>query len=224
MDKVLRLIEQSFEKRFLDKTAKKELKNLIAAYKLSIADLNLLSKKSFELYKQKSQDEFLLDCLQDIQNVLNQFRTPKKDHSKVCFSPKNKCFEKICKFIDKAEQSLLICVFTISDDNITQSILNAHKRGLAIKIITDNDKSMDRGSDVRRLASEGINVKIDMTRHHMHHKFAIRDNKALLTGSYNWTRSAEVYNQENFIITKEKYLIKSFRKEFDKLWNEMSLF
>ena len=132
--------------------------------------------------------------------------------------------KKICNFIDKAKQSLLICVFTISDNKITESILAAHKRGVSIKIITDNDKSTDKGSDIHQIASAGISVKMDMSRHHMHHKFAIKDSNTLLTGSYNWTRSAEIYNQENFIITNNKKLVKSFRKEFDKLWEEMKTF
>ncbi len=223
MDEALKLIEESYQKRILDKETKKKFKNILNNNKLKPEDLNFLSKKSFYLFKQNHEaDIFLIDWLEDIQNLINRYRITESKESQVCFSPKNECSDKICKFISKAEQSLLICVFTISDNQITDSILNAHKRGVMIKIITDNDKSMDKGSDIYQMSKQGINIKIDMTRHHMHHKFAIRDNKSLLTGSYNWTRSAEIYNQENFIITNEKKLVKRFRKEFDKLWQEMA--
>lgn len=223
MEEVIKLIEKSFEKRILDKKTKKEIKNILDYAKLKPDDLNFLSKKSFYLFKQADEpDIFLIEWLEDIQNLINQKRYTKSRGSQVCFSPKNKCSDKICNFIDKAEQSLLICVFTISDNQITKSILSAYQRGVHIKIITDNDKSMDKGSDIYQMSKQGINIKVDMSRHHMHHKFAIRDNKKLLTGSYNWTRSAEVYNQENFIITNEKKLVKQFRKEFDKLWQEMA--
>jgi hypothetical protein len=33
-------------------------------------------------------------------------------------------------------------VFTITDDRITEEIVDALKRGVAIRIITDNDKSL----------------------------------------------------------------------------------
>ena len=225
MDKAVKLIEESFQKQFLDKETKKKLKNILSEYKPKPDDLNFLSKKSFELVKQSTElNNFLINWLEDIQNMLNRYRISEKKEAQVCFSPKNECSEKICRFIRKAEKSLSICVFTISDNEITQSILDAHRRGVHIKIVTDNDKSMDKGSDIHQMASAGIAIKMDMTRHHMHHKFAIRDNKALLTGSYNWTRSAEIYNQENFIITQNKNLIKKFRKEFDKLWQEMTSF
>ncbi len=223
MEEALKLIEESFQKQYLDKETKKKFKSIIAENKFKQEDLNFLSKRTFELYKQaKEQNNFLIDWLEDMQNLINRFRVLRQKEAQVCFSPKNKCSEKICKFIRKAEQSLLICVFTISDNEITKNILAAHARGVDIKIITDNDKAMDKGSDIYQMANRGIKIKVDMSRHHMHHKFAIRDNKALLTGSYNWTRSAEVYNQENFIITGQKKLIKSFRKEFDKLWQEMT--
>ncbi|RLD77528.1 MAG: phosphatidylserine/phosphatidylglycerophosphate/cardiolipin synthase [Bacteroidetes bacterium] len=140
----------------------------------------------------------------------------------VCFSPQNKCSETIKDFLDKAKNSIQICVFTISDNSITKQIVQCFERGVNIKIITDNDKQYDRGSDISYLAGKGIDIKVDMTRHHMHHKFAIVDNNALLTGSYNWTRSAEKYNQENLIITNNSEFIRIFKNEFENLWKQMT--
>jgi phosphatidylserine/phosphatidylglycerophosphate/cardiolipin synthase-like enzyme len=54
----------------------------------------------------------------------------------------------------------------------------------------------------------------------MHHKFSIFDSKTLLTGSYNWTRSAERANQENIILTDEPRLVSSFQGCFDRLWRQ----
>ena len=56
----------------------------------------------------------------------------------------------------------------------------------------------------------------------MHHKFAIFDRQRLLTGSYNWTRSAADYNEENFIITEEPVLLEEFKKQFDQLWSQLN--
>ncbi len=53
----------------------------------------------------------------------------------------------------------------------------------------------------------------------MHHKFAIFDHRLLLTGSYNWTRSAASDNEENFILSGDPRLLKSFAGMFDKLWD-----
>ena len=56
----------------------------------------------------------------------------------------------------------------------------------------------------------------------MHHKYAIFDGQLLLTGSYNWTRSASTVNQENIAITEDTRLIRQFQSEFDQLWKKLS--
>ena len=61
----------------------------------------------------------------------------------------------------------------------------------------------------------------DSTEAHMHHKFAIADNDLLLTGSYNWTRSASTENNENVIVTNHEKLVAPFREEFDKMWRAL---
>ena len=87
-----------------------------------------------------------------------------------------------------------LCVFTLSDDRITAEVLAAHARGVAVRIVTDNDKEFDAGSDIAQLRQAGIPVAVDRTDAHMHHKFALFDGTWLLNGSYNWTRSAAQVN------------------------------
>lgn len=65
---------------------------------------------------------------------------------------------------------------------------------------------------------------IDDTLNHMHHKFAIKDKFEVLTGSFNWTRSASKYNNENIIISNDPELIDKFDTDFKNLWNKMVWF
>lgn len=139
----------------------------------------------------------------------------------VFFSPGNECRDAIIHQLHQSVSSLRICVFTISDDRITEEILYRHSMGISIQIITDNDKCYDLGSDIEKLCKAGIEVKVDKTPYHMHHKFAVIDNKTVLTGSYNWTRSAALYNHENIVLSTDKQVVKKFRNEFEKLWDQM---
>ena len=52
----------------------------------------------------------------------------------------------------------------------------------------------------------------------MHHKFAVFDRRILLTGSYNWTRSAAGHNEENLLVTDEAKLVGPYLQRFEKLW------
>src|SRR5262249_37583559 len=153
-----------------------------------------------------------LEWLEGVLKVL--IRDPQKtaptDFAEAHFSPGDDCPRKIAQCFERARQKADVCVFTITDDRITSAVLNAHRRGVAIRIITDNDKATDEGSDIVRLDEAGIPVRVDRTEYHMHHKFAIFDEQTLLTGSYNWTRGAARYNNENFIVTGDRRLITPF--------------
>lgn len=52
----------------------------------------------------------------------------------------------------------------------------------------------------------------------MHHKFVIIDNKILISGSINWTKSAFFGNFENVLVTNESAIVKPFINEFERIW------
>ena len=134
------------------------------------------------------------------------------------FSPGPDCREQIETLLESARRSADICVFTITDDRLSRAIVDAHKRGVRVRVISDDDKAFDRGSDVHRLGESGVEVRVDKTDKHMHHKFALFDHTTLLTGSYNWTRSAFKENEENIIVVDDPRLVSAFSEEFSKLW------
>ena len=62
-----------------------------------------------------------------------------------------------------------VCVFTITDDRISEAIVRAHQRKVAIRVISDNDKAFDPGSDIDRLRRLGVDVRAgsDQERNHL---------------------------------------------------------
>jgi phosphatidylserine/phosphatidylglycerophosphate/cardiolipin synthase-like enzyme len=138
------------------------------------------------------------------------------------FSPGHECLRAIVGELQRAARAIDVCVFTITDDRIVEEILATHRRGVRVRIVTDDDKSLDLGSDVDRMSRAGIEVRMDATPDHMHHKFAIFDHERLVTGSYNWTRSAAEHNHENVVITDERALVVAFERTFDRLWDRFS--
>lgn len=140
--------------------------------------------------------------------------------AEACFSPEHDCAGRIVQLFQQARRSVDVCVFTITDDRIARAMESAQRRGVRLRVITDDDKQLDLGSDIERLAQAGIAVRADNTEFHMHHKFAVFDNAVLLTGSYNWTRSAALNNEENFILTSDGKLVTAFGELFEKLWQQ----
>jgi cardiolipin hydrolase len=139
--------------------------------------------------------------------------------NQVYFSPGPDCRIAIEQAMETALDELLICVFTISDDRLSDAIQRAHRNGLTVRVLSDNDKIDDRGNDIERLAASGVDVRIDRSPEHMHHKFMVVDGQTILTGSYNWTRSAETRNEENLVVLDDPFLAGRFAEEFERIWN-----
>jgi phosphatidylserine/phosphatidylglycerophosphate/cardiolipin synthase-like enzyme len=147
-----------------------------------------------------------------------------------CFSPQGKCSAYILREIDQAKKELLVAVYAFTNDELANALVQAKKRGVAIQVVidrdfdvrTDNSKGKFFESNkipLRRVA--GTRVKsLERDAGLMHQKFAIIDRKTLLTGSYNWTHSAENSNDENLLLFRDAGpLAEEYRQAFLRLWD-----
>ena len=160
-----------------------------------------------------------LGWLEDIVKLLNPAEAPSgQDLTEVHFSPGETCAQTIVARFRNCRRSADVCVFTITDDRISFAIADAHRRGVAVRIVTDDEKANDPGSDAIRLAGAGIPVRVDASPYHMHHKFAVFDRDVVISGSYNWTVSASRNNEENLVVSGDRRLVAAFEGEFNRLW------
>lgn len=155
-----------------------------------------------------------------LEKILNSNETEPENNA--YFSHHDDIREIAIKNLEGAKSDLKICMFTISDDPIAETIDACHDRGVNVRIITDDGKIFDKGSDIMPLSKKGINVRIDSDKSLMHHKFVIIDNAKLLTGSYNWTRTGADVNNENMLVTTNNKIVRAYKKEFQRLWQEMN--
>lgn len=217
-DQLIQALEQTFTDRRVDTEEKSELFSLFQS--LNREQRAFVRNRAFDIVKSNQQHEPIAPLLKWLQAIIKNLDSsrPAIPESDTYFSPGNTCLNILLSLINDAKKSVDICVFTISDNNIRDAILAAYARGICIRVITDNDKTEDLGSDIYTLAKKGVNIRTDQTRHHMHHKFAIFDGRKLITGSFNWTRSASLYNHENLVLLEDKDTVVEFGEEFEKLW------
>lgn len=204
---------------------RRALANTLLASPLRDEDLRRLRNHSFELVRERLSDPLQLALLKWLEGVVRTLdgSAPKTNvpAQEAAFSPGMDCLNLILRCLRGAGQTIDICVFTLSDDRIAEAVLAAQRRGVRVRILTDNDKEFDGGSDISRLRDAGIPVVVDRTSAHMHHKFAIFDGKRLLNGSYNWTRSACNLNEENLVLSNDPVLLKCFSTQFETLWQAL---
>lgn len=222
---IRKMLLQTFDDFQMTRSERSALSQIFDHLNLSERHLALIRSEAFQIFKDQQpvpgMREKSLGWLEDVMKILSRPASEESTvKSEAWFSPHDECSHRLCRMISSATRQIDICVFTITDDRVSQAIQEVHLRGVPVRIITDDDKSFDRGSDIDRLSQAGIPVRIDRSQYHMHHKFALFDSEYVLTGSYNWTRSASENNEENFIITNDPTLLFRFEAEFEKLWNQ----
>lgn len=201
-----------------------ELRDILP--RLVADDISFVRNKAFQLARTPvlagGEDAIAtLLWLEKFSKIIDNFRqTQSSSITEAHFNPGENCRRQLLDLLLAAHDTLDISVFTISDDRLTSAIVATQERGVQVRLITDNDKALDQGSDIYHLIEQGVNVRMDKTENHMHHKFAIIDKKILVNGSFNWTRSASDYNQENILVTDEPKLVSAYLVEFENLWQQ----
>ena len=224
LDKILRHTLEDFR---LTRGERRMLSNTLAELGSAEPQLAVLRARAFDIAREhisnvdRAQTAAVIEWLEEVVKVMQPAKPGREIADEAYFSPENDCARKIIELLGRARAKIDICVFTISDDRISDAIVQAHAAGTALRIISDNDKALDGGSDIARFQRLGIPVRLDRTEHHMHHKFAVFDDTFTVTGSYNWTHSAAKYNMENFIVTHDERLTRRFSQLFKKLWGEL---
>jgi phosphatidylserine/phosphatidylglycerophosphate/cardiolipin synthase-like enzyme len=115
-------------------------------------------------------------------------------------------------------------MYIFTDREIAIPLVKARERGIKIRVYLDKQQVDYKYSQSRFLVQKGIKTRISSNNYIMHNKFAIIDNRLLITGSYNWTFSANNRNDENLMVIDDPEIIKIFQNQFINLWtNKYSL-
>ena len=220
LDRSLRESAQDFT---LDAGEKLQLREL--GQQLDAARVRFLRNRAFDIARETmlatpAETLDVLRWLEQVVKTLDAANEAAPVVSSAYFSPGDTCLRRLCDLMRGCRDTLDICVFTIADDRLTDAILECHARGVQVRVVSDNDKQHDSGSDIARLRDRGVPVRLDDAPYHMHHKFALVDGCVLANGSFNWTRSATEKNDENLVVTDDANLVRVFGLQFDKLWQQ----
>lgn len=147
-----------------------------------------------------------------------------------CFSPLGKCSSHIARELAQAQKEILVAVYAFTSDDLAWALVKARQRGVKVQVVLDqefdagNESSKGpflekQGLPIRRIS--GLQTGRERGAGLMHQKFAVIDRTVVLTGSYNWTVSADNFNDENLLLFRESGpLAEEYRKEFFRLWEK----
>lgn len=136
----------------------------------------------------------------------------------VHFSPKGGCEARLLYWLGRANASIHVLIYSFTLDSVGNALIAAHRRGLDVRIVMEREEAGQRGSEYGKLKGAGVPVRLDTNPALMHNKVAIIDGSIVITGSFNWTSSAEERNDENMIVIRSAQVAAIYEGEFERIW------
>lgn len=136
----------------------------------------------------------------------------KKTKIDVLFSPGGGCADRIIEEIEGARRAIRVQAFYFTSEPIADALIEARGRGVDVQVILDDSQEKAKYGRWRVLRREGVAVSFDGEHATANNKIILIDRRTIITGSYNYTKSAEEKNAENVLIIQhapdvfDKYL------------------
>jgi competence ComEA-like helix-hairpin-helix protein len=144
----------------------------------------------------------------------------------------------IAKTLNTASQNIDMALFVFSDQKIANTLQNRHNQTVQIRALIEPQfayRSYSEALDMMGLAlSDKCKYEVDNNPWQypittvgvptlakgdlLHHKFAVIDQKTVITGSHNWSEAANHGNDENLIIIENPTVAAHFQREFNRLY------
>ena len=177
------------------------------------------SKEVANLYT-KEFEQMLNGKFHTEKNIFTTNRKFLLDNSEIeiYFSPKDKPTNRILELIKNAKTYIYIPTFLITHNEIATELINAHNRGVDVRIIIDANSVTTRNTKHSQLRKSGIMLKTENYAGKLHAKTMIIDDTYFVSGSMNFSNSGANKNDENLVIIKDKDIAKLHKNFFLYLW------
>jgi len=146
----------------------------------------------------------------------------------VAFCPEDGCADRLINEIHGSTQYAHVAIAYFTDDRISDALIEAYQRGVDVQVLGEGSQNYPGTDDysagmnydvVQQLKQAGVPYRDDSNPAIMHDKFTIIDGVTVLTGSYNYTVSADTQNNENLVILTSDRMAEAFETEFQNLWS-----
>jgi phosphatidylserine/phosphatidylglycerophosphate/cardiolipin synthase-like enzyme len=134
--------------------------------------------------------------------------------------------------IEGAKESIHTEMFVLSDKNVINGLIDAHNRGVDVKVLLDPNGAgkggwNPNGRTFDTLKEAGVPVKwydVDTSvQEKLHAKWGVFDGKEVLNGSANWSYKGLHTNREIASDIVDEKVASVFEKVFEQDWNTKGL-
>ena len=137
----------------------------------------------------------------------------------VMFSPDDGVSRSLVELLAGAEESIRFLAFSFTSDDLADVLLERASAGVQVSGVMDESQvASNTGGEYERFRSSGLEVYLDGNEDKMHHKVFIIDDKIVVTGSYNFSTSAETRNDENILVLFNRDIARVYVEEFQRIF------
>ncbi|TET21348.1 MAG: DUF1669 domain-containing protein [Candidatus Stahlbacteria bacterium] len=127
----------------------------------------------------------------------------------------------VAREIYAAGKRIDAAIYTFTSRPLAQALVDAHKRAVRVRVLLDPSNASGEYSKAAYLINNGVDVRVERGVGLMHHKFALVDDSIIITGSFNWTASAETDNDENvLLLIGFPATYRAYSREFERIWRD----
>ena len=146
--------------------------------------------------------------------------------------------------LKSAQKSIDLALFVFSAQQLTNTLAERTSSGVKLRLLADPgfaNRSFSEVLDLHGIALPDRFCKFEADNQplakplkgigsprlargdKLHHKFAVIDNKTVITGSFNWSPAAAHTNDETLLVIHSPQLAQHFKREMDRLWKGAEL-
>ena len=150
----------------------------------------------------------------------------------------------IGSLLAEAKRSVDMSLFVFSAQNLANTLAELHAKGVRIRLLADpgfasrsfsetmdllglqlpdRDCKLEAGNRRWQTPLQGVGTPKLRPGDKLHHKFAVIDNRTVITGSFNWSPSAAFQNDETLLVIHSPLLAARFTAEMNRLWQGAEL-
>jgi phosphatidylserine/phosphatidylglycerophosphate/cardiolipin synthase-like enzyme len=123
------------------------------------------------------------------------------------FTPGGDAEGAITGVLSEARRSIRMQAFLLTSRPIAYALIDARRRGVEVEVLADREMVKEgKRSLIPQLVANDVQVRLEVDYAIAHNKIIIIDagheNAILITGSYNFTYSAQSRNAENLLILR----------------------
>ncbi len=138
----------------------------------------------------------------------------------ILFAAEDEVISQLIPLIENTQGSIRFMAFSFTHDELGKAVLERAKAGVDVKGIFETRGSETEYSEMSALYCAGVLVRQDGNPGTFHHKVFVIDGKIVVTGSFNFSESADDSNDENVVIIANTDIAAQYLQEFERRWAE----